>query len=51
MGSSRGSGEMILKTCQIGESVAVIIPRKILRELGIKLGDHVSIEIKGKVNE
>jgi antitoxin component of MazEF toxin-antitoxin module len=42
---------MIMKTVQIGESVAVIIPRKMCQKMGISLGDHVSIEIKGKVNE
>jgi len=36
---------MIQKTIQVGNSVAVIIPKKILEEKRIKVGDTVSVSI------
>jgi len=37
---------MIQKTFQVGNSVAVIIPKKILEEKRIKVGDPVSFSIE-----
>jgi len=37
---------MIQQTIQIGNSVGVVIPKNILREKNIKVGDKVQIEIK-----
>ncbi len=36
---------MLQKVFQTGHSAAVTIPKKMLKELGWKLGDYVSIEI------
>lgn len=37
---------MIQQTIQIGNSVGVIIPKNILTEKNIKVGDKVQVEIK-----
>lgn len=37
---------MIQQTIQIGNSVGVIIPRNVLKEKNIKLGDTVEFDIK-----
>jgi putative addiction module antidote len=37
---------MIQQTIQIGNSVGVVIPKNILTEKNIKIGDKVQIEIK-----
>ena len=39
---------MTQKVIKVGDSAAVIIPKKSLKELGIKLGDTVSVEIDKK---
>ena len=39
---------MSQKVIKVGDSAAVIIPKKSLKELGIKLGDTVSVEINHK---
>lgn len=36
---------MIQKTIQVGNSVAVIIPKKVLEEKMIKVGDSVNVSI------
>lgn len=36
---------MIQKTIQVGHSIAVIIPKKVLEEKRIKLGDVVNISV------
>ena len=36
---------MIQKAIKVGSSVAVTIPKKALKELGIKAGDSVSVSI------
>lgn len=36
---------MIQKTFQAGNSVAVIIPKKVLEEKGIKVGDPVNFSV------
>ena len=33
------------KVIRVGDSAAVIIPKKSLKELGIRMGDEVSVEI------
>ncbi len=43
---------MIQKLLKVGSSAAVTIPKKSLRELGLKIGDEVSVAVdtkKGKV--
>jgi len=42
---------MILKVTQTGNCPAVIIPRKVCKELGLKIGDHISVEFIKKVVE
>jgi len=37
---------MIQQTIQIGNSVGVVIPKNILTEKSIKVGDKVQVEIK-----
>lgn len=41
---------MIQKVLKVGSSAAVTIPKKSLKELGIKIGDEVrvAIDVKGK---
>ncbi len=39
---------MTQKVIKVGDSVAVIIPKKSLKELGIRAGDTVSVEIDKK---
>ena len=39
---------MIQKVLKVGSSAAVIIPRKSLEELGLKIGDEVSVDIDRK---
>lgn len=39
---------MTQKVIKVGDSAAVIIPKKSLKELGIQLGDTVSVEIDRK---
>jgi len=36
---------MAQKVIKVGESAAVIIPKKSLKDLGLKIGDRVSVEI------
>jgi len=36
---------MIQKTIQVGNSVAVIIPKKVLEEKNIKVGDSVNFSV------
>ena len=36
---------MTQKVIKVGDSAAVIIPKKSLKELGIRLGDEVSVEV------
>lgn len=36
---------MIQKTFQVGNSVAVIIPKKVLEEKRIKVGDSVNVSV------
>lgn len=36
---------MIQKVLKVGSSAAVTIPKKSLKELGIKIGDEVSVKI------
>jgi len=38
---------MIQKVLKVGSSAAVTIPKKSLRELGIKVGDDVAVESNG----
>ena len=37
---------MIQQTIQIGNSVGVVIPKNILKEKNIKVGDKVQVDIK-----
>jgi len=37
---------MIQQTIQIGNSVGVVIPKNVLKEKNIKVGDKIQIEIK-----
>lgn len=39
---------MTQKVIKVGDSVAVIIPKKSLKELGIRPGDMVSVEVDNK---
>jgi len=39
---------MTQKVIKVGDSAAIIIPKKSLKELGIRLGDEVSVEIDKK---
>ena len=39
---------MVQKVIRVGDSAAVIIPKKSLKELGIRPGDTVSVEIDKK---
>ena len=39
---------MTQKVIKVGDSAAVIIPKKSLKELGIKPGDKVSVEVDKK---
>ena len=39
---------MSQKILRVGKSVGVIIPKKLFRELGLKVGDKVSVEIDRK---
>lgn len=39
---------MIQKVIKVGDSAAVIIPKKSLKELGLRLGDEVSVEVDKK---
>jgi len=39
---------MTQKVLKVGSSAAVVIPKKSLKELGIKPGDEVSVEIDRK---
>ena len=39
---------MTQKILKVGSSAAVVIPKKSLKELGIKPGDEVSVEINRK---
>ena len=39
---------MIQKVLKVGDSAAVIIPKKSLEELHLKIGDRISIEISKK---
>lgn len=36
---------MIQKVLKVGSSAAVTIPKKSLEELGLKIGDNVSLEV------
>ncbi|MBI3283055.1 AbrB/MazE/SpoVT family DNA-binding domain-containing protein [Candidatus Curtissbacteria bacterium] len=36
---------MIQKTIQVGNSIAVIIPKKVLEEKNIKIGDSVNFSV------
>jgi len=36
---------MTQKVIKVGDSAAVIIPKKSLKELGIRLGDEISVEV------
>ena len=39
---------MVQKVLTVGDSAAVTIPKKSLEELGLKIGDRVSVEIDQK---
>jgi putative addiction module antidote len=39
---------MTQKVIKVGDSVAVIIPKKSLKELGIRSGDRVNVEVDNK---
>ena len=39
---------MVQKVLKVGDSAAVTIPKKSLEELGLKIGDRVSVEIDQK---
>ncbi len=39
---------MTQKVLKVGDSAAVIIPKKSLKELGLRLGDEVSVQIDKK---
>ncbi|HEY4510725.1 MAG TPA: AbrB/MazE/SpoVT family DNA-binding domain-containing protein [Candidatus Paceibacterota bacterium] len=39
---------MIQKVLRVGSSAAVTVPKKSLEELGLKIGDRVSLEIDKK---
>ncbi|MBI2607807.1 MAG: AbrB/MazE/SpoVT family DNA-binding domain-containing protein [Candidatus Doudnabacteria bacterium] len=39
---------MTQKVLKVGSSAAVTIPKKSLEELGLKIGDHVSVQIDRK---
>ena len=39
---------MIQKLLRVGSSAAVTIPKKSLKELGLKIGDRVSVDIDKK---
>jgi putative addiction module antidote len=36
---------MAQKVLKVGDSAAVVIPKKSLEELGLKIGDQISVEI------
>ena len=42
---------MIQQTIQIGNSVGVVIPKNILNEKNIKVGDKIQVEIKSLKKE
>lgn len=39
---------MTQKVIKVGDSAAVIIPKKSLKELGIRFGDEVRVEVNNK---
>ncbi|KKU50241.1 MAG: hypothetical protein A3F53_01090 [Candidatus Zambryskibacteria bacterium RIFCSPHIGHO2_12_FULL_48_10] len=39
---------MTQKVIKVGDSVAVVIPKKSLKELGLKLGDEVVVDVNPK---
>lgn len=39
---------MTQKVLRVGDSAAVTIPKKSLKELGLKIGDSVSVEVDNK---
>lgn len=39
---------MLQKVIQIGNSLGLILPQKVREELGIKIGDDVTLEKKGQ---
>ena len=42
---------MTQKVIKVGDSVAVVIPKKSLKDLGIRPGDRVSVEIDKKLRK
>lgn len=42
---------MTQKVLRVGSSVAVTIPKKSLKELGLKAGDEVTVMVDAKENE
>ena len=42
---------MTQKAIKVGDSVAVIIPKKSLKGLGIRAGDNINVEVNEKMKE
>jgi len=40
--------ELKVKVFRIGGSVAVVIPKRIVEELGVMVGDEFRVDIKGR---
>ena len=42
---------MVNKVLKVGDSAAVTIPKKVLKEMGVSIGDKVTITFHAKENE
>ena len=42
---------MVNKVLKVGDSAAITIPKQVLKEMGIAIGDHVSVTYHPETNE
>jgi putative addiction module antidote len=46
-----GGGSMVNKVLRVGDSAAVTIPKQVLKEMGMRIGDKIEVTYHSEANE